>query len=228
MRTLVIATRNTHKIQEIRAILGDGFRYLGLRDLPGAPHADETGTTFAANARLKALAIARWLLDARTSSGTPVLPLESPASGHGPTAVLADDSGLEVDALDGAPGVHSARFASDDFGIQGNSPDGANNAKLLRRLAEVPEDRRGARFRCALAWVDVVPGLPVHDFDGACEGRIGWLQRGAMGFGYDPLFIPIGHDRTFAELGEATKNEISHRSRALASLVAWIRDGHGK
>ncbi len=221
MRTLVIATRNEHKIEEIRAILGPGFCCIGLRNLPDAPSPEETGTSFAANARLKAHAIAAWLL--RDAPGALADPSSrSPRDTPPPRAVLADDSGLEVDALNGAPGIHSARYASVDFGLRGNSPDGANNAKLLHHLAAVPLADRTARFRCALAWVDVEPALPTLDFDGTCEGRIGLIQSGAHGFGYDPLFLPTGHDRSFAELGEEEKNRISHRSRALARLREWL------
>jgi XTP/dITP diphosphohydrolase len=207
MRPLVIATRNAHKVEEIRAVLGGGFRYVTLRDLPGAPEVPEDGLTFAENARLKAAGLAAWL-HGRTDPG--------------PEAwLLADDSGLEVDALGGAPGVKSARFAADELGVPGNAPDTANNAKLLRLLAGAPAARRTARFRCALALtgdgVDLV-------FEGACEGRIGFAPRGAHGFGYDPLFLPddAGGEKTFAELGEAEKNRISHRARALARLKEWL------
>lgn len=208
--TLYLATRNAHKVEEIRGLLGNGLRYLTLRDLPDAPAVEENGETFRDNARLKAEAVAAWLL-ARGSF--------DPAA---PAAVLADDSGLEVDALGGAPGTQSARFASADFGLPGNAPDGANNAKLLRLLAAVPPDQRTARFRCALAFTWVRPGLPGESFEGACEGRIGLLPRGRHGFGYDPLFIPEGFAESFAELGEDTKNRISHRSRALAQLRTWL------
>ena len=212
MITLAVATRNAHKISEIQALLGDHCRCLGLREFPGAPEPAETGTTFAANARIKAEAIASWL-QLLTSDATPLAR---------PTWVLADDSGLEVDALNGAPGVQSARFAAEEFGLPGNAPDGANNAKLLRLLATVPAALRTARFRCVLALAAVRPEPRVVTFDGACEGRVGFIQRGDHGFGYDPLFVPAGHEATFAELGEDTKNRLSHRARALEKLKAWL------
>jgi XTP/dITP diphosphohydrolase len=147
--------------------------------------------------------------------------------------VLADDSGLEVDALHGAPGVHSARFAALDKGQPGNSPTADNNAKLLRLLKDVPREKRTARFRCVLALTPVFRSkggsaspvcyadeaeLQTELFVGACEGRIGLAPRGQGGFGYDPLFIPAGRNATFAELGEGVKNGMSHRARALEKL----------
>jgi len=210
---VLIATRNSHKVDEIRAILGTEVRCLSLRDLPKAPEIDESGTTFDSNAILKAEGLATWLLQ------------QSPAPSEGvalPTWVLSDDSGLEVDALRGAPGVLSARFASAEFGLSGNAPDAANNAKLLRLLALVPAEQRTARFRCVLALTPVAshPRQPSRTFDGTCEGRIGFVQRGSHGFGYDPLFIPAGFTESLAQLGEATKNRISHRSVALQKLKA--------
>jgi XTP/dITP diphosphohydrolase len=154
--------------------------------------------------------------------------------------VLADDSGLEVDALSGAPGVFSARFSAMDAGQAGNSTDAENNAKLLRLLAGVTPGRRTARFRCAIAVAPVsAPGpepsspvcyadeieLATRIFEGVCEGQILRSPRGAHGFGYDPLFQPDGFDQTFAELGEAVKNGISHRARALVRLKAWFTAG---
>jgi len=153
--------------------------------------------------------------------------------------VLADDSGLEVDALGGAPGVHSARFAALDAGRLGNSSSVENNAKLLRLLGDTPLDKRTARFRCVLALTPVLNSaaqwaspvcyaeegeLHTELFEGTCEGRIGFAPRGEGGFGYDPLFIPEGHEATFAELGEEVKNGMSHRSRALALLRSKLRD----
>jgi XTP/dITP diphosphohydrolase len=127
--------------------------------------------------------------------------------------VVADDSGLEVDALDGAPGVHSARFAAEEGK---RSTDEANNAKLLRLLADVPPEKRGAQFRCVIALA--VPEGPVHFAEGICRGTIGFEPRGSQGFGYDPLFIVPELGKTFAELGPELKNGISHRARALAGL----------
>jgi XTP/dITP diphosphohydrolase len=154
--------------------------------------------------------------------------------------VLADDSGLEVDALRGAPGVHSARFAALEEGgpaaHAGNSPDSLNNAKLLRLLADVPGEKRTARFRCVIAITPVLvqartdsevclsseAELRTELFEGACEGGIAFAPSGKGGFGYDPLFIPNGYNESFAELGEEAKNELSHRSQALKKLRAWL------
>lgn len=228
MTTLLIATRNTHKVAEIRAILGEEFRYLTLRDFLDAPAVVEDASTFAGNATKKAVALARWL----GSSDAGLKPRESGL------LVLADDSGLEVDALNGQPGVHSARFAAQDPGQAGNSTDADNNAKLLRLLGDVPAARRTARFRCVLALTPVIRDVvesasPVcyadecemqtQLFEGACEGRIEFAPRGSGGFGYDPLFIPEGFTQSFAELGESVKNNLSHRSCALAKLKLNLR-----
>jgi XTP/dITP diphosphohydrolase len=219
---LLIATRNAHKVAEIRTILGADFEYISLRDLPGAPEAVEDADTFEGNAAKKAATLARWLSSQNQAD----------------TLVLADDSGLEVDALDGAPGVHSARFAALDdptFAPGKNSPDRDNNDKLLRLLAEVPEAKRTARFRCALALV-AVPSAPgsidelaagARFFSGACEGRIAFAPSGSGGFGYDPLFVPVGHERSFAELGEDVKNRMSHRAKALDELRKYFGGGAG-
>jgi XTP/dITP diphosphohydrolase len=217
MTTLLLATRNRHKTAEIRGILGKDFAYLTLHDFPDAPRVAEDADTFVANAVKKAVALARWLgakPDARFTT-------------HAlPCFVLADDSGLEVDALNGAPGVHSARFAALDAGRAGNCSDAENNAKLLRLLKDVPAARRTARFRCVVAAVTVgrPPSVlgPPQLFEGVCEGRLGFAPRGHNGFGYDPLFIPAGFTQTFAELGDATKNTLSHRGKALAALRAAL------
>ncbi|HEY9172620.1 MAG TPA: non-canonical purine NTP pyrophosphatase, partial [Verrucomicrobiae bacterium] len=140
MLTLLLATRNAHKVGEIRAILGDDLRYLTLNDFPDAPQVIEDAATFAGNASKKAVELARW--QAQVCCPQPT------AGEEDSFLVLADDSGLEVDALNGAPGVHSARFAALDSGRPGNSTDAENNAKLLRLLQDVPAERRTARFRC--------------------------------------------------------------------------------
>jgi XTP/dITP diphosphohydrolase len=219
MTTLAIATRNAHKVAEIRAILGEAFRYLTLQDLAEAPAVVEDAPTFAGNAAKKAGALAAWL-----AGNAPSRLLDDSAF------VLADDSGLEVDALHGAPGVHSARFAAlddpDAARATGNSSDAANNAKLLRLLKEVPLEKRTARFRCVMALAEVASAaglLPPLLFDGVCEGRILFAPAGRGGFGYDPLFVPAGCEQTFAELGEEVKNKLSHRARALACLREHLR-----
>jgi XTP/dITP diphosphohydrolase len=218
---LVIATRNAHKAQEIRAILGDNFLYLTLSDFPGAPAVVEDAETFAGNATKKAVKLARWL------EHVPGSGFRVPGSR---AFVLADDSGLEVDALNGAPGVHSARFAALEdkkaAGVTGNAPDAANNARLLWLLKDVPMERRTARFRCVLALVEVNRQSPIRPpqlFEGACEGRISVAPGGKGGFGYDPLFVPAGQELSFAELGEEVKNTLSHRAKALAKLREYLR-----
>ena len=223
--TLIIATRNAHKVEEIRAILSGPFQFRTLSQFPGAPAVVEDAATFAGNATKKAVELADWL----AATGE-----MKKARAEGTILVLADDSGLEVDALGGAPGVHSARFAAqDDAGPgvpSGNSSDAANNAKLLHLLREVPLEQRTARFRCVLALARVRAataqsgvsgggmGSGVECFEGACEGRIEFEARGRGGFGYDPLFVPLGCEQSFAELGEEIKNRLSHRARALERL----------
>ncbi len=202
MTTLLIATRNVHKTAEIRQILGGDFCVRDLGDFPDAPAVVEDAETFAGNARKKAESLARWV------------PAD-PSCGQ--FYVLADDSGLEVDALGGAPGVHSARFAAVGMGGLSNSPDSANNAKLLRLLEGIAPEKRTARFRCVLALASVDGGHTVF-FEGECQGRIALAPSGSGGFGYDPLFVPEGHDRSLAELGDNVKNKLSHRARALEKL----------
>lgn len=187
---LVVATRNSHKTAEIRGMIGDRFEVLDSNDFPEAPKIEETGTTFLENARLKAEAISRvvegW--------------------------VLSDDSGLEVDALGGAPGVWSSSYGGDE----GNHA--LNNARLIREMEGKTD--RCARFRCTM--VLARNGLEQAIFDGCVEGRIIDFPRGEHGFGYDPLFIPDGFEETFAELGEDVKNTLSHRSRALAKVLSFL------
>jgi len=213
MTTLLIATRNAHKVEEIQAILGTQFRCLTLKEFPGAPAVVEDADTFAGNATKKAVELACWLTAHHFSLVT-----------HN-FFVLADDSGLEVDALNGAPGVHSARFAALDKSE--NSKDADNNAKLLLLLKDVPPEKCTARFRCviALAPVESVtsnPQLATSIFDGKCEGRIQSSASGQGGFGYDPLFVPSGFTQSFAELGEDVKNKLSHRAHAVAKLKNYF------
>jgi len=225
--TILIATRNLHKVGEIEAILGEGFQMLTLKDFPEAPKVVEDAETFAGNARKKAEQLTKWL------EAKPARMSHQPALAF----VLADDSGLEVDALNGAPGVHSARFAAP--GNQENSTDADNNAKLLRLLGDLAPEKRTARFRCVVAlarfaipelspanaspvchWEAPAAETPV--FDGVCEGKIIQAGSGNGGFGYDPLFVPAGFDQTFAELGDEIKNRLSHRAKALAQLKDYF------
>jgi XTP/dITP diphosphohydrolase len=221
MHTLIVATRNKHKIGEIRGILGSGFSIKDLGSFLAPPRTVEDAPTFRGNAIKKATELARWLGHQGLRS------LKHDAW------VLADDSGLEVDCLNGQPGVHSARFAALDSGASGNSTDADNNAKLLRLLAGVVLEKRTARFRCVLALTPVrgvgpEPASPVcyQDeadfgtlvFEGVCEGMIQLKPTGQGGFGYDPLFVPVGFDQSFAELGPDTKNLLSHRAKALFNL----------
>lgn len=193
---LVAATGNAGKLGELRALLaGLPIALRSLADYPDAPAVVEDGDSFLANARLKAHAVAR----------------------HSGEAALADDSGLEVDALDGMPGVRSARFAAD---AGAGSGDAANLDLLLERLLEVPAERRTARFRCAL--VIARPDGRELIADGTCEGVIAELPRGRGGFGYDPVFL-FG-DRTFAEMTAAEKERVSHRAAAMASLRPRLID----
>jgi XTP/dITP diphosphohydrolase len=222
---IIVATRNLHKVSEIAAMLGNKLELSTLRDFPKAPEVIEDASTFIGNATKKAVELANWLR----------------RSGLGQTNgwfVLADDSGLEVDALNGAPGVISARFAAAP-NQNGNSPDADNNAKLLRLLATHPRPWT-ARFRCVLALTPVPTQkietssetcllteaeLATRIFEGTCEGQIIPEAKGAHGFGYDPLFVPNGFTQTFSELGEETKNQISHRAAAMKKLKEAIFPG---
>ena len=188
---LLIATGNQHKFREISTILAaPHLSVLSLRQLPDAPLVVEDGLTFEANAIKKAVVLARF-------SGM---------------WTLSDDSGLEVDALHGAPGVFSARYAGEP------TDDAANNRKILMTMAGVAD--RQARFRCVIALSD--PAGTVRTVSGACEGRLLQAIQGAGGFGYDPLFVPEGYSQSFAELSPEIKNTISHRAHALkAALAAW-------
>ncbi|HEX3857667.1 MAG TPA: non-canonical purine NTP pyrophosphatase [Verrucomicrobiae bacterium] len=228
--TLLIATRNTHKVGEIRAILGGQFQFLTLNDFPKAPEVIEDADTFAGNATKKAVELAKWL-----ASGSTVQRFNNST-----ILILADDSGLEVDALDGKPGVHSARFTALDRSADGssaNSPDADNNAKLLRLMKDIPLEKRAARFRCVIALATLLKNenentspvcfaneleSPTQLFDGACAGKILFEPRGKNGFGYDPLFVPNGFDQTFAELGDEVKNKLSHRAKALEKLKIYF------
>ena len=189
---LIVATRNAHKSTEIRSMIGGEFEVLDATNFPELPEIEETGTTFLENARLKALGIS------------------SRVEGW----VLSDDSGLEVDALGGAPGVWSSSYG----GEEGNH--GKNNARLLAEMVGISD--RAARFRCTM--VLARGGVEQANFHGTVEGRLIDRPSGTGGFGYDPLFIPAGHERTFAELGDEVKNSLSHRSRALAQVMDFLRN----
>jgi XTP/dITP diphosphohydrolase len=189
---LVLATRNAGKVAELRAILGPDHELLGLEEVASYPEPVESGTTFAANALIKAYA-------AHEATGL---------------AAIADDSGLSVDALNGMPGVLSARWC----GMHGN--DAANTALLLGQLADVPDERRGAGFVCAAA---IVTGPDRHHVEQAqWRGTITRAPRGLHGFGYDPVFVPSGLSRTSAELTPVEKNADSHRSKAFRALAARL------
>jgi XTP/dITP diphosphohydrolase len=212
--TLLIATHNTHKVGEIREILGSQFGFLTLNDFPDTPRIVEDADTFDGNATKKAVELAHWLSSSQPSTLNSQL-----------FFVLADDSGLEVDALNGAPGVHSARFAAMDSSKTENSSTADNNARLLHLLKNIPLEKRTARFRCVIALVKINPQSAVANpqlFDGVCEGRIAFEPLGQGGFGYDPLFVPDGFEQTFAELGDAVKNKSSHRAKALEKLRIYL------
>jgi XTP/dITP diphosphohydrolase len=192
---LVLATRNTKKIEEIRRITrGLPVTILSLDNFPNCPEVKEDKDSFEGNAVKKAVEVCR-------CTGKPS---------------LADDSGLEVDALGGAPGVFSARYAG------GTGGDIRNNEKLLLELKNVPDEKRGARFVCCIALA--FPDGTVKTFMGHAKGRIGRELSGTLGFGYDPLFIPEDHTRTFAEMSAEEKNRVSHRGKALEQLAEYIRE----
>ena len=219
--TILVATRNRHKVEEIRSILGLGHGVWSMNDVSNPPVLVEQASTFEGNAAAKARQLSKYLASNRTAF--------SPWPETVELWVLADDSGLEVDALDGAPGVHSARFASLEPGGSENAPDERNNEKLRRLLVGVPVEQTAARFRCVLALVQLKPGEegsiersePIV-FEGVCEGRIGFEAKGNQGFGYDPLFYPDGYEMSFAELGADIKNRLSHRFKALIALKTWL------
>lgn len=193
MQTLLIATRNGHKTREIGQMLGSGWEVRDLSSLPHAPEVEETGVTFEENAALKALAISK------IATGL----------------VLADDSGLEVDALQGAPGVYSARFSGP------NATDADNRFLLIQRLRALGGERFPARFRCVMVLAG--QGELLGSFSGVVNGHVILDERGSEGFGYDPLFVPQGYTETFAELQPEIKNSLSHRGRALASVLEFLR-----
>lgn len=192
---VVLATRNAGKVREIEDILAPhGFEVISLQEFPEIGEIIEDGSTFKENAMIKATTVA----------------------GYTGLIALADDSGLEVDALDGAPGIHSSRFAGEE------KDDQANNRKLLELISDIPAEQRTARFKCVVAIAE--PDGWVHLAEGSCEGIIINEPRGEGGFGYDPLFYVPDYDKTFAELDPAIKNKISHRARALEGAVDILTD----
>ena len=192
MKKIVFATNNAHKLEEIRAILGDRLQILGLSEMGCHDDIPETADTLEGNALLKA----RWV------------------SEHYGVDCFADDTGLEVDALGGRPGVHTARYAFPDR----HDPE-ANTLKLLDELKDA--DTRTARFRTAIAYIDEAG--EEHLFEGIVNGSIAEAERGTEGFGYDPVFCPEeGCGKTFAELGVDVKNRISHRARAVAQFAKYL------
>jgi XTP/dITP diphosphohydrolase len=198
-RQVFLASGNAHKAAEFAALAekaGLGWTMASARALGGMPEVVEDTGTFVGNARKKA-----WALRAIAPAGA---------------AVLADDSGLGVEALGGAPGVESAYYA----GPAGDAA--ANLAKLVETMRGVPEAKRGAAFMCVLVWLG--PGGEERVFEGRCEGRLLETPQGGAGFGYDPLFAPEGYAESFAQLGDAVKHTLSHRGRAWAELVAWARE----
>ena len=199
---IVFATNNQHKLQEIRDILGSEFEIVSLKDIGCDVDIPETGNTLEENAMQKA----QYVYD------------------HYNLSCFADDTGLEVEALNGEPGVHSARYA------EGTDHDSeANMAKLHRNLKG--KDNRKARFRTVIALIqkqDVCPCgctsiKKVNRFEGIVDGSIATEKHGTAGFGYDPIFVPEGYDKSFAELGESIKNGISHRARAVAKLAEYLK-----
>ena len=199
---IVFATNNQHKLSEIRSILGDSIEVLSLKDIGCDVDIPETGTTLEENALQKA----QYVYD------------------HYHIDCFADDTGLEVDALDGAPGVYSARYAGEGHDSE------ANMTKLLMELGE--NNNRKARFRTVIALIQKKNVCPcgctsiknIHQFEGIVEGVIIRERRGGEGFGYDPIFQPEGYNQTFAELGMDIKNHISHRARAVAKLAEFLND----
>ncbi len=193
MKTFILASKNQHKAEEIKAILGDNFNVITQTDA-GAGHIEvvEDGKTFEENAIKKAETILK-------ATGKPV---------------IADDSGLCVDFLDGAPGIYTARYAGE------NATDDENIDKLLNALGDLPIDKRTARFVCVIAFA--TPDGETLTFRGECNGKIGFERQGENGFGYDPIFIPDGYECSIAEVSAETKNSISHRGNALKVFAEYL------
>ena len=193
---ILMATKNSGKIKELKELLADlPIKLLSLKDFPDVIEVEETGATFAENAALKAQSYA---LQTKIYA-------------------LADDSGLEVAALDGAPGIFSARYAGE------NVSDETRIEKLLEEMSRTQNENRAARFVCAMSIADRT-GEIIFTAEEFCEGTIAFKQRGQNGFGYDPVFIPSGFDKTFGELSASIKRKISHRARASVKIIRYLRD----
>jgi XTP/dITP diphosphohydrolase len=197
MKKIIIASNNKGKIKEIRAIIGEqDIELLDLKDIGFTDEITEDGYSIKENAVKKGLSVMK-------------------AVGE---LTIADDSGLEVDAIDGQPGVLSARFSGE------GATDESNNRKLLELLSNIPMEKRGAQFRCVMALI--YPNGRILTAEGICRGRIAYKPIGDKGFGYDPIFIPNGYDKTFSQLGSHVKNQISHRAIALDKMKGiMIREG---
>lgn len=194
---LYIATGNAHKVGELCKMLSSHvpeIQVLGAQELGGMPEVVEDQSTFEGNALLKARALFQ------ISNGNPV---------------LADDSGLCVDALAGAPGIYSARYAGE------KATDADNRLKLLQALESTPKEERSAYFTCVLAYIDAKG--KEHTFSGTCPGQITYVEEGTGGFGYDPIFQPDGFDQTFGTLPSETKNNLSHRAKALEHFIWFLK-----
>lgn len=205
---LVFASNNAHKLAEVRAIMPAGVDVLSLRDIGFVQEIDETGTTLEENSKIKANAVYHWLFD----------------NGHLTLdGVFADDTGLEIDALNGEPGVYTARWYLSDEGAKEAKTElenfALNRAKALRELKN--KTNRGCQFRTVIT---LIRGEKTLQVEGIVRGKIATEEYGEGGFGYDPIFIPEGYEKTFGELPAELKNTISHRARALAELVKVLHD----
>lgn len=198
-RTIVLASRNKKKTQEVAELLAPvGFRVISVMEFPGVSEVDEDGQTFAENAAKKATQVAREIGQ----------------------WVIGEDSGLMVDALHGAPGIYSARFSGPD------ATDEQNNQKLLKELANIPDDRRGAGYVCSVALSNPA-GQVVLTAEGTCRGRLLREASGAGGFGYDPYFLIPEYHQTFGQLSSLVKHRLSHRARAFAQFIPRLRSLQG-
>ena len=220
---LVFASNNAHKLEEVRAIMPAGVEVLSLHDIGFEAEIEETGTTLEENSKIKASVVAAFINDRMSASLNDGMMIDG---------VFADDTGLEIDALDGKPGVYTARWyrmnelTSEGMNELTNERQifHANRAKALRELKG--KENRGAQFRTVITLIKPTPSLPKGkeeiQVEGIVRGQIAEEEYGEGGFGYDPIFIPEGYDKTFGELPAEVKNGISHRARALQALVAYF------